>query len=49
LATQAANDSILAQIVVTDGGATLLTSSLFALAICVILSIFTGATEIPAT
>ena len=48
LTNQAAADSIISQIVVSDtGGYFLLTSSFFALALSVILAIFTGATEIP--
>lgn len=48
LASQASNDSIISQIVSTDAGKVyLLTSSFFALALSVILAIFTGATEIP--
>jgi ABC-type transport system involved in multi-copper enzyme maturation permease subunit len=48
LANQAAADSIISQIVSSDtGGMSLLTSSFFALALSVILAIFTGATEIP--
>lgn len=48
LSSQAATDSLISQIVVADGGRIyLLTSSFFALALSVILAIFTGATEIP--
>ncbi len=47
LSSQAANDSLISQIVTADAGKVyLLTSSFFALALRVILAIFTGATEI---
>ncbi len=48
LSNQAATDSIISQIVVSEsGGASLLTSSFFAFAMSIILAIFVGATEIP--
>jgi ABC-type transport system involved in multi-copper enzyme maturation permease subunit len=48
LATNAANDSLIAQIVTSDTGMSyLLTSTLFAFAFAVLLAIFTGATDIP--